>query len=156
MYCQSQAAHEPQVAEKEILEYCQRLRRSDPCLTLPKIQREYHVPDYGIVLIVFAAASFWGFPPISGKRHEATILAVGFDPLRLIRIHRGFSHPTGFYLLLQKYGPYLGVSMKFYDIFRASISVEEVCRLRQSLATLPTAATEPNAGPAANDDLFDF
>lgn len=140
-------------AEAAIAQYCQRLRRSDRSLKLPRIQRDLHVPDYGIVLLMYCAASFWSIAPFFGRAHEAVVLAVGFCPTRLIRVHRAIDSRTGFCRLMVRKAISLEISREFYDRLGGSISEQEVSLFKHRLASLPIAVTKPDADPAVTDDL---
>ena len=126
-------------ADDAIRDYCLTLRRSDSSLALRRIQSDFHVPDYGIVLLIYGAASQWGVPPINFRVHEAVYLAVGFHPRCLIRAHSIIRNQVGFGRLLLRHGQYLGISREFHQRLGGSaFSDEDAARLKRRIAALPT------------------
>ena len=132
--------HTSQQAEAAIRTFAQSIRQSEPSLLLPRIQRQFHVPDEGMVMLVYAMAAYWGVgvPAISCRIHEAAVWAVGFQPSRLRRLFRAIRAKRGYCELLHRDDQYIRISLEFDKALGTSpISNEDISAFKTLIDSLP-------------------
>jgi hypothetical protein len=143
----------PEEADALVRNYCQRLRRSSS-LALARIQRTYHVPDYGMILILFGSTAHFGLPLYDYSSDSAAFLATGFCPLRMLQIRNGLAGMHGFFRLLTvTTDGRLRISREMSNVLGGrKISENEVKVFRRKIATLPTWTEdeESNDGSACH------
>jgi len=141
---------QPDEAERELNLFCFRLRRSDPDLSLPRIQRIAHLSNGHVAALVSVLASCWvgRFP--SAINHVA-ITAIGFSPIRLHAFVDALHSRQGFGALMNVINGSLAPSTRLIGMLSESLSVEDVIAFRESLKRTPSAG---RSGIPDNMDRF--
>lgn len=124
-------------AERAIRRFCRCLRRSPHC-ALARVQRQFHLPDEAIIVVLYALAWRAGLG-FSGSIDEVALVAIGFSPPALKEPYCTIRDQRGWGRLICMCDRKIAPSRILLDALRpAAWSDDEARRCHEQIAALPT------------------
>lgn len=116
-------------AEREIREYCARLRASGDGVSLARVMRERRLSDEQVVLILLVLLKHYGVP-----LQDIPILCVGIDPIALTALRMALRRKKSLRELIEFDGCEIEPSSALLDEVNGRIQLKMILRLGEEIA----------------------
>ena len=130
-----------EAADSLIKTFCLKLRECPRWLSLPRIQRDCHLHDAGVIVICQVLATHWQMPRMPTTLQQIGVLAYGFQPPALERFRMDVYRegPVGKFLQIEQRHQYTIAhpSVLLLSLIRRDPIPSALNQVIQSLPTTP-------------------